>query len=127
MAEGQCHQSRVTEGVEERGKEMREESDRGRLRRNVWVRLHCCPLWGAGILGRWPPGWGRKLVSRTEEFPDASVPRFREEDSRKNWAIALLVILGRRVPASHLGSMFLAASLRIIGADTQGAADFFLQ
>lgn len=26
------------------------------------------PTLGVGILGRWPPGWGRKLVSRTEEF-----------------------------------------------------------
>ena len=91
------------------------------------VQLRCCPLWGVGVLGRWPPGWGRKLVSRTEEFQDASVPRFRQEDSRMNWAIVLLVIVGRRAPASRLGSMFLASSLCIIGAYAQGAADFFLQ
>lgn len=43
-------------------------SDHGRWRRNVWAWLHCCPFWGVGTLGRWPPGWGRKLVSRTEGF-----------------------------------------------------------
>lgn len=88
-------------------------------------------MWGpagtAAHLG-WDPG---KMATRrevgflvTEEFPDASVPCLREEDSRKNWAIALLVILGRRfLPLTWgvcSGCIFYA-----INADTQGAADFF--
>lgn len=44
-----------------------------------------------------------------------------------NRALARLVISGPRAPASPLGSVFLAASLRISGAYAQGAADFSLQ
>lgn len=88
-------------------------------------RLHCCPLWGAGILGRWPPGMGKEVGFRTEEFPDASSPQVQGGGFQKELGYCLAGNIGSEGFLPLTWGVCSWLHLYESSVQTQGAADFF--